>query len=84
MFVRFRSGRARLQVSIVEPHRVSGKVRSEHVAGLGAIAQLASVIDRVEFWQSLYQRLEKLVEPDNRPHADPGCGSRTHPTTDAR
>jgi hypothetical protein len=62
MFVRFRSSRsrARLQVSIIEPHRVGGKVRAEHVAGLGAIAQPATVIDRVEFWQSLHAQLPTL------------------------
>ena len=69
MFVRFRNSRARLQVSIVEPRRAAGKVRAEHVAGLGAIAQPATVIDRVQLWQSLHQRLAALANriPDPSP-----------------
>jgi hypothetical protein len=61
MFVRFRSTSAQLQVSLIETRRVTGKVRSEHIAGLGTIAQPATVIDRAEFWQSLHQRLDRLA-----------------------
>jgi hypothetical protein len=41
MFVRFRQGSHRLQVSLVETRRVTGsktrQVKQEHVAGLGSI-----------------------------------------------
>lgn len=69
MFVRFRSTRTRLQASLIETRRVDGKVRAEHVAALGSIAQPANVIDRVEFWQSLHERLGKLANrlPDPMP-----------------
>jgi hypothetical protein len=69
MFVRFRSTRTRLQASLIQPRRVDGKVRAEHVAALGSIAQPADIIDRVEFWQSLHERLAKLANrlPDPRP-----------------
>ncbi len=61
MFVRFRSARARLQASLVDTHRINGKVRAEHVAALGCIAQPADVVDRVEFWRSLHERLARLA-----------------------
>src|SRR4051794_40160558 len=60
MFVRFRTARRRLQASLIETHRVAGKVRHEHVASLGAIAAELSVADRIEFWRQLHQRLERL------------------------
>ena len=44
MFVRFRSTRARLQASLIRPRRIDGKVRAEHVAALGSIAQPANII----------------------------------------
>jgi hypothetical protein len=59
MFVRFRQGH-RLQVSLVETRRVDGKVRHEHVAGLGTIDVPPSVADRVEFWRRLHERLGQL------------------------
>jgi hypothetical protein len=58
MFVRFRQAR-RLQVSLIETRRVDGKVRHEHVAGLGAIDMPPSVADRVEFWR-LHERIGPL------------------------
>jgi hypothetical protein len=61
MFVRFRQKGDRLQVSLIETRRIDGgKVRHEHVAGLGAIPTPPSVADRVAFWQRLHERLGKL------------------------
>ena len=48
MFVRFRSyTSAAMQVSIVETRRTGGKVRHEHVAGLGSIEMPPTVYGRV-------------------------------------
>jgi hypothetical protein len=60
MFVRFRQSRRRLQCSLIETRRVDGKVRHEHVAGLGAVPIEPSIVDRVAFWAALHQRLGKL------------------------
>jgi hypothetical protein len=60
MFVRFRQTRYRLQVSIVETHRVEGKVRHEHIASLGSIEMPPSVANRVAFWQRVHDRFGKL------------------------
>jgi hypothetical protein len=60
MFVRFRQSRRRLQCSLIETHRVDGKVRHEHIAGLGAVPVEPSIADRVAFWTALHQRLGKL------------------------
>src|SRR6185312_10574017 len=60
MFVRFRQSDRRLQASLVETHRQGGKVRHEHVAGLGSIPIAPTVADRIAFWTKLHQRLEAL------------------------
>jgi hypothetical protein len=60
MFVRFRQAR-RLQVSLIEPRRVAGKVRHEHVASLGAVDLSPTIADRVAFWRSLHERLSRLA-----------------------
>jgi hypothetical protein len=60
MFVRFRQTRYRLQLSIVETHRVDGRVWHEHIASLGSIEMPPSVADRVAFWQRVSDRLAKL------------------------
>jgi hypothetical protein len=60
MFVRFRETPRRLQQSLVETRREGGKVRHEHVASLGAIPTPLTVAGRVEYWQSLHQRLARL------------------------
>jgi hypothetical protein len=59
MFVRFRQTR-RLQVSLIETRRVAGKVRHEHVGGLGAVDVPPTVADRVTFWRGLHERLSRL------------------------
>src|SRR5499426_3010843 len=41
----------------VETRRVGGKVRHEHVAGLGSIETPPSVDARLAFWVRLHQRL---------------------------
>jgi hypothetical protein len=60
MFVRFRQTPHRLQLSLVETRREGGKVRHEHIASLGAIITPLTVADRVAFWTSLHQRLDRL------------------------
>jgi hypothetical protein len=60
MFVRFRQTLSSIQVSLVETRRIDGRVRHEHVAGLGSIAEPMTIADRVAFWSALYQRLAKL------------------------
>jgi uncharacterized protein (DUF885 family) len=47
-------------VSLVETRRVDGKVRHEHIAGLGSIPRTPSVADRMSFWSHLHERLAKL------------------------
>jgi hypothetical protein len=72
MFVRFRSyTSAAMQVSIVETRRTGGKVRHEHVAGLGSIEMPPTVSGRMAFWKALYGRLGRL-------------GNRLDPETQAR
>jgi hypothetical protein len=61
MFVRFRQKPRRLQVALNETRRVDGEVRNEHVAGLGSLATPPSVVDRLEFWKRLYERLARLA-----------------------
>jgi hypothetical protein len=60
MFVRFRQPAQRLQASLVETRRSNGKVRYEHIAGLGSIVTPSSVADRIAFWNRLHERLVKL------------------------
>jgi hypothetical protein len=60
MFVRFRQSRRRLQCSLIETRRTDGKVRHEHVAGLGAVPIDPSIADRIAFWSVLHQRLGEL------------------------
>lgn len=61
MFVRFRTARSRLQVSLIETRRIEGKVRHEHVAGLGTIEMPLTVDGRIEFWRRLHERLGRLA-----------------------
>lgn len=60
MFVRFRSGGQRLHVSLVETHRVDGKVRQIHVGALGSVPLTLTTTDRMTFWAKLHQRLARL------------------------
>ena len=60
MFVRFRQTARRLQASLTETRRQGGKVRHEHVAGLGSVPLSPSAADRVAFWIRLHQRLNTL------------------------
>jgi hypothetical protein len=60
MFVRFRQTSQRLQASLVETRRIDGKVRHEHIAGLGSVEMPLSVEGRLAFWQRLHERLAKL------------------------
>ena len=60
MFVRFRETPYGLQVSLIQTRREGGKVRHEHIAGLGAIIIPASTADRIDFWRSLHNRLSAL------------------------
>lgn len=61
MFARFRqSATGRLQVSIVEPRRVNGSIKQEHVASLGSIETPPSVRARASFWRQTAERLHNL------------------------
>src|SRR5271165_4039590 len=60
MFVRFRETARRLQASLTETRRHDGKVRHEHVAGLGSLPLAPSAADRITFWTKLHQRLDAL------------------------
>jgi hypothetical protein len=60
MFVRFRETATSLQATLIETHRVDGKVRHEHVASLGSIPWPAKTADRITFWQKLHERFAKL------------------------
>jgi hypothetical protein len=61
MFIRFREKGDRLQLSLIETRRISGKVQHEHIASLGAVPTPPSVADRIAFWQHLHERLAKLT-----------------------
>jgi hypothetical protein len=61
MFVRFRQTSRSLQLSLVAPRRANGKVRQEHVAGLGSLPLPPDLNDRAVFWKRLLERLERLA-----------------------
>jgi hypothetical protein len=60
MFVRFRETARRLQASLTETRRQGGKVRHEHIAGLGSVPIAPTTTDRIAFWTKLHQRLDAL------------------------
>jgi hypothetical protein len=60
MFVRFRQQGRRLQASLMQTRRVSGKMRSEHIASLGSVDAELSVVQRLAFWAKLPERLARL------------------------
>jgi hypothetical protein len=67
MFVRFGQEGRRLQASLMQTRRVSGKMRSEHIASLGSVDAEVSVRERLAFWAKLPERLARLanrVGPD--------------------
>ena len=69
MFVRFRQQGRRLQASLTQTRRVSGKMRSEHIASLGSVDAEVSVRQRLAFWAKLPERLARLgnrVGPDDQ------------------
>jgi hypothetical protein len=69
MFVRFRRQGRRLQASVVETRRVSGKVVAEHLCGLGSVDADLSIRDRSAFWGTLPERLDQIgnwIGPDQR------------------
>src|SRR5260221_14311203 len=66
MCARFRQTPHRLQISIVNTHRVGGKVRHEHVASLGSIELPQSVAGRIAFWKrgnELLAELSSRIDP---------------------
>jgi hypothetical protein len=60
MFVRFRQSDRRLQASLSTTRRDGGRVRHDHVAGLGSVPITPTVTDRIAFWTKLHQRLDAL------------------------
>ena len=71
MHARFRKVKShlstRLQVIVEQSSRAAGKVRVEHIAGLGSVGDPATIAERVAFWGQLHQRLGAL---SNRIGAD--------------
>jgi hypothetical protein len=61
MFVRFRQTVRRLQVSLVETRRADGRVRHEHIAGLGSIAVPPTGADRIQFWSGCTRRVCQIA-----------------------
>jgi hypothetical protein len=61
MFVRFRQVGRRLKVSLAETRRTEGKVRHEHIAGLGSVVIPSDVPERIAFWRKLHERLARLA-----------------------
>ena len=54
---------------MIETRRVKGKVVAEHLGGLGSVDADLSVGERVDFWDKLPQRFEriaKLIGPAER------------------
>jgi hypothetical protein len=66
MFVRLRQKGRRLQPSLMQTRRVSGKICNEHIASLGSVGADVSVRERLAFWAKLPERLARL-------------GNRVHP-----
>ena len=60
MFVRFRQTARRLQASLSATRWDGGRVRHEHIAGLGSVSLSPSPADRIAFWTKLHQRLDAL------------------------
>jgi hypothetical protein len=56
MFVRFRQMRHRLQVRLVEPQREGGRVRQQHIAGLGSVDEPQTVEGRLVFRRKVENR----------------------------
>jgi hypothetical protein len=60
MFVRFRNTKFRMQLSLIATRRIAGKVRHEHIGSLGSVPIQFDAYDRLEFWQKLHDRLQRL------------------------
>ena len=74
MFVRFRQQGNRLQASLMQTRRVSGKMQSEHIASLGSVGLTPSVRERLAFWAMLPERLARLASALTiRPRSTPRC-----------
>ena len=50
-----------MKVSLVETRRTEGKVRHEHIAGLGSVVIPSDVPERIAFWRKLHERLARLA-----------------------
>jgi hypothetical protein len=69
MFVRFRAGRRRLALSLVETTRIDGGVRHDHIASLGSVDSPPTLRGRIAFWARLNGRLTALgnrLGPDDQ------------------
>jgi len=60
MFVRFRQQPNKLQVSLVKSNWNGGKLKQEHIAGLGSVPLEPTVPDRARFWKKLFEKLSAL------------------------
>src|SRR5580693_8205841 len=61
MFVRFRQTQSKLQASLVETRRVTGRVQHEHVGSLGSIPVATTIADRVAFWTKAHERIAAVA-----------------------
>src|ERR1700722_10132321 len=69
MFVRFRRQGRRLQPSLMQTRRISGRICNEHIASLGSVDADVSIRERLAFWAKLPERLARLdnrVGPDDQ------------------
>jgi hypothetical protein len=60
MFVRFRTTRTTLQVTLLAGRRVDGRVRHEQVASLGSVETPLTIEGREAFWHQLHETLGRL------------------------
>ena len=67
MFIRFRRQANRLQASLVQSRRASGRGHAEHIGALGSVDADVSLRSRVAFWAKIHDRLAAL---GNRVGAD--------------
>jgi hypothetical protein len=84
MFVRFRRRANRLQASLIETHRVGGKIVAEHIGALGSVDTAVSVRGRFAFWAKLPRRLTSLGNRAPRKRETLCRSQRPHPNGHVR
>jgi hypothetical protein len=61
MFVRFRTTKRKVQVSLCETRWTPAGPRQEHIAQLGSVTEPQTIAGRIVFWRRLDERLARLV-----------------------